>query len=238
MFDCELRGDNEVPEPSANTNCVIDGRRRRHAGLTCRPCRDSLDDRLADIPRKYGPLSRIEMQMPVVGPKDGGKRGKGSAAPIPIRLDVLNLTGPASPHDETTEPLIGSLPTLTVLESWERVVRDCFGYSAGDGAATVETCAAFLRAQLDRICTEDWVAQFAASIIRAHNDLKDVWGEHRPQPIGICSVLVERGGDQVECGARLFASAYTDVVRCDSCGETWDRDRWRLLGQSMGVIAS
>lgn len=227
-----------APERIGCTLCTGKQPRRATVGLVCGVCRDRLDDRLADIPRKYGPLSQIEWLLPVVGERAEGKRGKADAAPIPIRLDVLNLTGPTNPAESSTEPRIGSLPTLAVVESWERLTREDLGFPAGTRSATVDGCVAFLRAQLDRICGQGWVDEFAYAIRHAHDMLRDVWGEHRPQPVGTCPVPVERDGGTVDCGATLWVATYMNSLRCRSCGTVWDYDQWQWLGKTMGVIAS
>lgn len=197
----------------------------------CGRCRDSLDDALADIGRLYATLPGL--LPPSQGSQDGGggKRTKVDAAPLPLRGDVLNLLGPAAEvHTADAGDMAcqgGPLPTLVVLESWVRLVSEERSFASRTDAATVPNCVAFLRRNLDWVCHQGWVPDFAGEIRDAHAVLKTVCGEHRPHPIGACP----------ECETTLYASTYSDTITCRSCHAEWPREQWKIMGQAMGVIA-
>ena len=111
---------------------------------------------------------------------------------------------------------------------------------------TVRECVAFLRLQLDWVCAQDMVEGFALEVRDAHNRLKDVFGEHRPKPIGTCPTGVTVDGRQPEdgeeavrvCGTKLWASTNHNRVRCDGCGRKWEREDWDWMLQTLGSVAS
>jgi hypothetical protein len=210
--------------------------RRAVIGYSCQQHHDRLGHALGEIDILYSLLPSL-LQPGSAGGTDG-TRGKRDSGPLPARADVLNLIGPTNPGDSSTEARIGPLPTLPLLQSWLRIAWEERNFSSRGEGQTMPSVVEHLQRNLDWICGQVWLDEFADDVRRAHRTLQDVCGEHRPRQIGTCPALVDRDGKHEPCGASLYASTYSDRVRCGSCGETWDRDRWRWLGQTMGVIAS
>lgn len=223
--------------------CLLCGKRRHQIGVCCTKCRDNLEWRLNDIQELYALLP--DLIQPGSGNVGGGKHQKRDAGPLPGVEAVMNLLGRSNPDDavhmapgdDARHDQGGPLPTLAVLGSWVRLVCEERQFAGRDTYASVTSEASFLRRHLDWICGQQWVDDFAAEITRAHNTLRDVAGEHRPQKIGTCPAQVGTENEPKVCGAELYVSTYSDTVVCRSCGETWTRDRWRWLGQTMGLIA-
>lgn len=220
--------------------CVLCTRRRREIGNCCGVCRDRIDERLADIAVLHKLLP--ELLIPGAGPQDGGKRGKTAAAPLPCRVDVLNLIGPVNDvHVRYNLDALGDLlcqhgpyATHAVLDALTETAREQLGLEPGPVGQSVPTLVKFLRRQLDRICAiYDPLYQFSQEISEAWSILKSVCGERRPSPIGTCPAVVVREGKSVECGAPLYVPLYSDTIQCHQCGEEWPRERWLLLGSAL-----
>lgn len=269
--------------------CVLCQRASVAHTQVCDPCRETLDWRLGDIVELYALLpDLLEPGADAGRPKVSGSRD----APLPVRLDVLTLTGPGDDaHDveevESQLCQVGSWPVQVMLRSWEADIRHTRALADPDqlaplaalmagqlrwlaGAAaqrgdcrTLRWAAqylvwlrprlhaitdiswpltgtvAFLRRHLPWMCEQyPAVADFAAEVTGVHNGLRDACREHRPKLLGTCTRSVLRDGEQVECGARLYASTYSDTISCwgEGCGASWDRAEWKRLGRSMGLL--
>jgi hypothetical protein len=214
-------------------------------GRVCKRCHRRLDERLADISVLYDCLP--DLLIPGAGAQDTGRRGKRAAAPLPTRVDVLNLLGPANDvHIPLSLDALGDLecqqdgtPTRVALDDLVETVREQLGLPPGGVGQSVWVLTQFLRRQLDRICAVyEPLDDFVAIVGDTHNALRTVCGEHRPKPIGTCPEEVERDGEKVECGTPLFASTYSDTIRCRGCDRKWERSEWRWMGRRVGILAS
>lgn len=212
--------------------CVLCTRDKRQDGSQCcAGCQRKLLHQLNDTVDLYAMLPAFLAPGSSAGaPKVSGSR----EAPLPLRLDVLNLLGAAAggtvhdPHGDQT----GTTPVVERLHSWERDWRETRGLSPGKGPATVTSCTGFLRAQLDWAAREHpAIVEFATELRELVSELRVATGDPRPKPIGTCTNLVDRDGQRVECGHKLYAAPYSDVIRCRACGDRWSRDRWLMLGR-------
>jgi hypothetical protein len=77
---------------------------------------------LAELPEQYGLLLISGQPLKTGG---DGRGGRAVHAPLPGRLDVLNLLGPASRQDPSDgQDQVGSTPFLAVLAGWCEVVEE------------------------------------------------------------------------------------------------------------------
>jgi hypothetical protein len=200
--------------------------RRVHQG-----CRDRLADLLAEIPGLYDQLGEERRQGGNGGPKVSGSRD----APVPGRLDVLNLRGPGSTASMPLTDQHGATPVFAALETWERDWRETRGLAISgvwvDLRAALGAIARFLRVHLDWACdTHDAISEFAAEVRAVHQSLRAACGDLADTVyVGRCPTVTETGA----CSARLFASTWSDVIRCPGCGARRDRAEWEILGRLM-----
>jgi len=88
---------------------------------TCIPCQARIRGLLAQLPEQfvYLAMSRQREQ----GGGGDGRSSKKLHAPLPGRLDTLNLIGPYARQSVTdAEDQVGPAPVLAVLETWCQVV--------------------------------------------------------------------------------------------------------------------
>lgn len=98
--------------------CVIDQRRDIETGQVCPGCRQWLDRTLTEIVELYATLPAHMIPGQVQGQRVSGSR----EAPLPLRVDPLDLTMPARyavVHD-TAGDQIGLPSVASVLDSWAR----------------------------------------------------------------------------------------------------------------------
>lgn len=198
----------------------------------CQPCRDKLRGQLNDIPDLYAALDDELLAQRNTGPKVSGTR----EAPIPGRLDVLNLRGPGSTANMPIADQHGAIPIFAALESWERDWRHCRGLAITgmwpDIPHALTAIVRFLDAHLDWACDyHGAIGEFAADVRGVAQSIKAAQGD-RPDTVfvGHCPVIA----DGKTCGARLRASTWHDTIRCPACQTVWERLEWERLGLVMG----
>jgi hypothetical protein len=89
---------------------------------TCPRCFSSLSFMLASIPEEY-----VLLTLSYAPPSTGGdgRSSKAVHAPLPLREDALNLSGPASRQDPADgADQVGPMPVLEVLASWVTVLNE------------------------------------------------------------------------------------------------------------------
>jgi hypothetical protein len=143
-----------------------------------------------------------------------GQRVSGSReAPLPLRVDPLDLTLPARAaaiHDVLGDQ-IGHLSVASVLDSWVREWRETRDMRETPPGATVAELAGWLGNRLDWACSlHPAVDEFAREIRQLHRTIERTVGvnevrpEHLDVPCRRCDLLdLHRlpGQDRVECGS-------------------------------------
>jgi len=200
----------------------------------CQNCRDRLRATLNDIPDLYTALDdELLGQGGKAGPKVSGTR----EAPIPGRLDVLNLRGPGSTANMPIADQHGAIPVFAALESWERDWRHCRGLPITgvwpDLPTALTSIVRFLDAHLDWAADNHGaIDEFAGDVRGVRQSIKAAQGD-RPDTVAIgnCPILDDAGK---ACGAKLRASTWHDTIRCPACRTVWERAEWERLGLVMG----
>jgi len=185
----------------------------------CRPCEDITTERIAELPGLFRQLDSTAALMK--GARRASSGGSGTrTAPIPPRLDVLNLVGPG-----------GVAASLSAIEdSWRKVLGWTVAPWRGSPAQAVPQQAKFLADNLLWACgSYEEVGADIDVLRRLHGEMTAlVNDERRPGrvQIGNCPVRVE----DEPCWAPLTARADSHRVRCDGCGTRWETlGEWRNL---------
>lgn len=192
----------------------------------CRPCEESTTTRLAELPSLFVRLDSTAALMK--GPSRPGAGGSGTrTAPIPPRLDVLNVVGPG-----------GVAARLSAIEdAWRSVLGWTVAPWRGSPAQAVPELAKFLTDNLLWACSSyEEVGADIDDLRRLHGEMTAlVNDERRPGrvQIGNCPVRV---GDEV-CWTPLTARADSHRVRCDGCGNRWETlGEWRELRAAQEAV--
>jgi hypothetical protein len=180
--------------------------------LVCDPCLNGMRATLRAIPAALIVLREGSMQRERTG--ETGRAGT-REAPLPCRLDTLNLIGPAASgtvHDPYGDQ-IGQRAIVDVLGSWVRLVCEERRLN-GPARYREEDLAKWLAAQLGWVSTQAFVGELAA-------ELRDLLWAIR----GIARVDVRTRAISRPCPrCELLTLARTDhdsYTRCSSCGTAW-----------------
>lgn len=187
--------------------------------LACRPCEDRTAQRIAELPHLFNSLNTTAMLMKGAS-RIGGATSGTRTAPIPPRLDVLNLVGP------------GGLATRLrdIEDAWRTAFNRRIAPWAGSPAEAVPVHANFLAINLRRACESyESIGQDINDLRRLHTECKALTSnERRPGRIqvGACPVPLDNG----PCATPLTASTASHRVHCDGCGTRWEgMGEWRSL---------
>lgn len=184
------------------TTCAICTTRPPRPAITdsraCKVCVDDLTRMLGDLARLLPVLRSLLEPGRVVG--DG--RGSGSAAPAPLRVDVLSLL-----DDKRNGP-------DTFLAYWA-------------GRLDVPPTPAALAGVLSRVVELEDLEAFTRSLRDLHARVSLVAGEPQPAKVATCRRLV-RGK---ECRGAIIAVPGGNEAVCSVCGDQWPRARWKFLGR-------
>lgn len=215
--------------------CVLCQRRETERAQACDPCRLWLPTVLRDIGELHTTLD-VTARTGAAGPRVSGSR----EAPVPLALDVLDLTaaarlGSRGPHARGVlgdDDQIGHLSVATELEFW---VIDWIGArdkSEHRPEPTVTVMIGWLGDRLDDACDDHpAVDEFAADMRTLRAVLRRANGDlpQRPEPlVGVpCS-----GCDQ--------AALYRDPgsqwrAECGGCGKLYSEDEYERW---TGLLAS
>ncbi|MGA4867597.1 hypothetical protein ACPB9J_33730 [Streptomyces lavendulocolor] len=199
----------------------------RHA---CRPCQIKTRTRLADLPGLYTQLDTTAQHMRGTRPSHGTPSGT-KTPPLPLRLDVVNLTGPG-----------GIAARLQAIEdAWRTALGRRIGTWAGSPAQAVPQHVDFLIINLERVCeTYDSVGQDIDDIRRLHAEtLAALTGDPRPGrvDIGPCPTPHPDGSGTV-CGQPLTATTNNHRIHCHTCGTRWEGlHDWQALRRAQQNLA-
>ncbi len=213
--------------------CVVCQRRRPHWPMVCEPCRSRTREQLTvDLPEQYAMLDATPGQS--TGQRVSGTR----TAPLPGRLDVLNLVGRGTlrvhdPAPDAPDWQIGEIPPLVWLDQWVRDWRDTLAIGAHLPPARLMDMVRWLDHRLDTAMDEHpAIDSFAAELAEQVTTLRAVNGDRSDwRRIGTCPGLRSDGVTAVGCGTPLYANPWVDVIQCRGCGYRWDRHQWGWLGQ-------
>ncbi|MGW6946150.1 hypothetical protein ACWGHD_04405 [Streptomyces xanthophaeus] len=138
--------------------------------LLCDPCLHSMRGWLASIPNQMIVLREGSMQREVSG---GTGRSGTKTAPLPGRLDTINLLGPWA-----AQPVPGNrddqddTPTIAeVLYGWVRVIQE-ERRTDGPLAVTEEALAGWLAAQLGYAVQQPWAGEMRHEL---HGVMVSIW---------------------------------------------------------------
>jgi hypothetical protein len=186
----------------------------------CTKCQRRISDHLGDIVN-YAALAEDELL-----PGRGGD-GRSTERSLGIRLQALDL--------------VSGHTVLPILESWERMFREEWGYAPwgptslerGKGQQDQPTAyltgtVAFLRGNLDRICQHAAVDDFSSEITQVWRQAREA---ARQQPRQAWRVTCPADADDGECGnvLRITGEDFGREVTCKACRTTWPTDRLLMV---------
>lgn len=186
--------------------CVVDQHREVEAGQVCPGCAHRIACDLHDIPDLYARISLLP-STGAAGPRVTGSR----EAPLPLRVDALDLTMPAragSVHDLHGDQT-GHIAVASILDSWVDDWRGQRGKGEGRPEPYVAVLAGWLGVRLAEACADHpAVDEFAADMRRLVRSIRAVIGDApvRPErltaPCPGCDLLaLVRVDDSVRCRA-------------------------------------
>ncbi|NML55365.1 hypothetical protein HHL19_16475 [Streptomyces sp. R302] len=195
----------------------------------CRPCEQTVNRLLGELPALFVRLSTTSALLRRVGNRSAAASGR-DTPPIPGRLEVLDLTGPG-----------GAAARLQAIEdSWRAALGRRIGTWAGSPAQALPVHVTFLRINLEWAC-EQYAAvdQDLEVIRRLHRDCTTaVSGTPRPAHVGI-GTCPARDADGALCGEDLSATTAHHRIHCPRCGARWDGlADWRTLRRAQEAAAA
>jgi hypothetical protein len=188
--------------------------------IACARCQNRIARHLTDIV-EYTALAAGELL-----PGQGGD-GRSNERSIGIRIEALDL--------------IAGNDVLPILESWERMFRDEWGYAPwgpttlgrGQGQADQATAyltgtVAFLRGNLEKICGHPAVDDFAAEVTTCWHQARNA---ARRQPRQAWRVTCPADTDTGECGTwlRVTGQDFGQEISCRKCRTTWPTERLLMV---------
>jgi hypothetical protein len=172
----------------------------------------------------------------------GGSR----TPPLPLRVDIASLRGPAQVGELAGDDQNGPLSIATVVWCVRQQIRDVcdlpaemHGYQRRDIRTGLERDVAFLLAWLDRYAERADPPELADTVTLLHDARQRAWsacgyGAHKIR-LGPCPKETEPG---LTCGNELWIDPVLDEsVTCRDCSSTWDQ-RYFLWLRRIGEEAS
>ena len=205
-------------------DCTCCRRRDAYEGYACGPCRSRLRTWLLEIPDLWGQLL-AEPLAPSGSPGKGGPVTGSRERPIPIRVDLFDLTHPGAAAYVQGDDQVGHIPVWVTLESWARDWSTYRAMGEHSGVGVADICR-WMRERVDEMCDEH------PAIDECYRDIRSLRGALLAQlgqvdipdykkgvPCRQCNALalVRRNGeDFIECGecpAVLTPGEYDAWVR-------------------------
>lgn len=193
-------------------SCCCCRKRDPHQGYACGPCRSRLRSWLGEIPDLYSQLL-AEPLAPSGSPGKGGPVSGSRDRPIPIRVDLFDLTHAGGWPEQLTEDQVGHLPVWMTLETW---ARDWSTFRAMGEASdhTVPGLCRWMRERVDDMCDEH------PGIDEAWRDVRALRGALQAQ-LGQVDVPDYKKGvpcKNQQCAAlTLVHHDGSDRIECESC---------------------
>lgn len=201
----------------------------------CPRCRGGCVADVADLPELWRTLAAL------LEPGKAGERqrvGGSRAAPLPCRLDALNLRGPATAVGLSGPDQHGAPSIATVLATARLAIRtlcdlpaDLHGGHSRDVGRAVADNAKFVTAWIDRYMEMVPQAGVAPLVEWLHDTRQRAWracgyAAHRVR-LGPCPVEMDDGAP---CGYELWIDPVTDdAVTCRDCGTRYGRSHFLWL---------
>lgn len=189
-------------------SCVTCRRRDPHHGFACNPCRSRLRSWLGEIPDLWEQLL-AEPLSPSGSPGKGGPISGSKDRPIPIRVDLFDLTHAGGWPELVDEDQVGHIPVWMTLQTWARD-WSTFRAMGEAGDQTVPGLCRWMWERVDDMCDEH------AAVDEAFQDIRRLYGTLYAQlglfekpdykygvPCRQCNALAlvrHNGSDYVECG--------------------------------------
>jgi hypothetical protein len=202
-------------------------------GHLCSHHAAAINETLQDI-LEFWTLLPLHLVRGEQGHDSGSKRGKVSAAPAPLRVDVLALTDGRNHNvrDPGLQPWWApvDVPSVAaVLASW---VAQAVGADEPPHL-TVFAAVRALQAHRDRLAAMDCINDYWAELRNIRSMLAAASGEPNRKPVGHCPTL-DGNGDP--CDGPLWADQRGSMqVTCGKCGRVFDERMLRHLGGMMTV---
>jgi hypothetical protein len=173
---------------------------------------------LGEIPDAYALLPGVLASGQGSGEKVSGSR----QAPLPLRVDPLDLTLPARAGSVGIPDQVGYLSVATELDFWVRDWADWRGRGERLPEPDVTTMTQWLLVRLDDAFDHPAIDEFAAKVSYLRRTLHRMAGiqpltHHLPAPCPTCGLttMVRRDG--------------ASYVECDTCGRLWTEEDYRRL---------
>ena len=187
--------------PTCNT-CPRDMRRDELDRLNCRICQHRADDNLAALPGLHEALEHaLAPRRQSDGPHVTGSR----TAPIPVRLDALNLLA------------VGGI--LTTLQEWQTDWHDQLGWTQpswnGDQKQQLDQTVHALRTNLD------WAASSHPAFPDFSREIAALVRSSRQQIDG--TPPERRIAVTCPCGGTIRVTISTPGARCPACSHQYGR---------------
>lgn len=196
---------------------------RTETGHLCHGCLDRLDTWLTEIPERYALLPSFIEPSAERDKNPEAKATKRTQAPVPIRLDVLDLLDTRRGRKwlglAPTTDRRGTLGTLLAIGN---ELRD-----KPRGDSTVIHEADWIRGSLHRLAHIDHVEDIYEELRTLHRQLGDATGQHPPRPVGTCGRI--RPNTDNPCGGQIIPSD-DGGAHCRRCNADWDYENLRFLG--------
>lgn len=188
--------------------CVCCHRRDPHEGYSCNPCRSRFRGWLSEIPDLWEQLL-AEPVAPSGSPGKGGPVSGSRDRPIPIRVDLFDLTHAGGWPETLDHDQVGHIPVWMTLETW---ARDWSTFRAMGEAAdrSVPGLCRWMWERVDDMCDEH------PGIDECFRDIRSLRGAMLAQlgqveipdykkgvPCKQCNALAlvrHNGEDFIECG--------------------------------------
>ncbi|MFE5159660.1 hypothetical protein ACFRNT_14290 [Streptomyces sp. NPDC056697] len=206
-----------APAHCAISRCGRPLREEESHRAACSLCEHRIRGWLTELPHQM-PLLAASLERDGGGPAIGGTSGR-AVAPVPLRLDVLNLLGPAAsstvhdPHADQTGPV----PILAILGDWADHLATDRG-QAPPAHRTVESCTGYLAAHLPYALARGWIAELHAELGELVNRIR---GITRTEPRRRSLPAPCPGTDCRTFG--LVEIDWADYIECTVCGRLLTR---------------
>jgi hypothetical protein len=139
---------------------------------SCRPCRNRIRGLLLGLPEA---VVQVWMARHRVQRGTSSERVSASKeAPIPLRMDVLNLLGPSADAVLSGEDQAGPVPVVGVLSAWSDLVSDQTRQKPV--GRTVSGLTQHLLNHVEWACRQEWVTDFAEELEGLTKTLRRVSG--------------------------------------------------------------